>query len=308
MNFKQKSGIYDAKTDELIMDWNSAIRKDIIIDGTKASEYKYRLSTPENIAKTEVIVSLRETFEKPFYIILPNYILALNDCCFQGHKNLIGISGKNVQSAYIFAFRYSDNLEEIDLPNLKFFESNIFPSSSSPFMKKYRKEENGLITVKENLVGFDERKLKNETLIIPEEIKAIKADLFSEKYSCPNIKNVVLPTKLSTCAFQLHNGIDNFVLPIEFSTLNISFVSGPVNIVYKGTKERLKKMTGLTEKEISEKTGIEIKPYTIKELQDLNYSIEKVEFILDRKLTLDEIIELGKPFKEVNNYLKDVER
>lgn len=308
MNFNQEPGIYDAKTDKLIMNWKNAVRKNIIIDGTKALEYRYRLSTPEYIEKTEVIVSFKETFKNPFYIILPDYIFALNDCCFQDHKNLVGISGKNVRSAYSFAFRYSDNLEEIELPNLRFFESDIFPSSSSPFMKKYKKEENGLITVKENLVDFDKTKFKGETLIVPEEIKAIRADLFFENAFGTDIKNVVLPTELDVCAFELHDGFDNFVLPIEFSTLDLSFVSGHVNIIYKGTKERLEEITGLTEKEIRKKIDIEIKPYTIKELQDLNYSIDKIEFILDRKLTLDEMIKTGKSFKEVNSYLKDVER
>lgn len=122
-----------------------------------------------------------------------------------------------------------------------------------------------------------------------------------------NIKNVVLPTKLSVCAFRLHNGFDNFVLPIEFSIPNLSFVSGPVNIIYKGAKERLEEMTGLTEKELRKRIGIKIKPYTIEELKDLNYPLEKTELILDRKLTLDEIIEFGKSFKEANDYLKGVE-
>ncbi len=309
MNFNQEPGIYNAKTDELIMDWKNAVKKNVIIDGTKAAKYKYHLSTPENIEKTEVIVSLKETFRKPFYIILPDYILALNDCCFEDHEKLVGISGKNVQSVYSFAFADCYNLEEIELPNLRFFESGIFPPSLSPFMKKYKKEENGLTTVKENLIDFDERKFEDETLIIPEWIKAIKADFFSDKNLWFKTKNVVLPTELDVCTFELYDGFENFILPIEFNTLNLSFDSRYVDVVYKSTKEHLERITGLTEEELKKKIGIKIKPYTIKELKDSNYSLKKTELILDRKLTLDEIIEFGKSFKEANDYyIKGIER
>ena len=54
--------------------------------------------------------------------------------------------------------------------------------------------------------------------------------------------------------------------------------------------------------------SIIIKPYTINELKELNFSTEQIEQIFNRQLTLDELLDFGKSLKEINNYMKNVER
>ena len=306
MKFNQKPGIYNAKNDRLIINFSDALKKELILDGTKTSKYNIHLSSNKLILLEDnnSIIIDSEKIKKPFYIILPDNITVLDNCCFQQQNNLIGIYGKNVKMIDVFTFKDCNNIEEIELPNLEYIEACVFPMPS-PFYDKYKKEENGLITVKDNLIYIDREQIKGDTLVIPNNIKAIQNDLFSNPFYFGCASRIVLPTKLDICDFHISGAITEVVLPIDFKMLNLSTLPF-TELIYKGSEKYLEKTTNKSITELKRKfSNLKIEPYTVEELEKFNFSIEKIESILNKKLTLEELLNIGKSFKEVNNYLKE---
>ena len=305
MNFNQKPGIYNAKNDKLIMDYDEAINREIIITAKDAFKYQYHVSAPLILGRENIIVTCKD-YKKPHYIILPDSVLALNDCCFQFAQNLVGIYGMGVKYMYSFAFRYCDKIEEIEFPNLSFIEDHTY-MKSSPFVNKYLKEQNGLMTIKNILVDI-KNDFKDKTLIIPEEIKAINSNLFSFISFNDNIENIIMPTNLEICNFKFIKPLKSITLPVYFNELKIECASSGTKLIYKGSEKQLERLIEIPIKKLlSTSPNLEIIPYTVKELQEKNCSIEQIEEILDRKLTLDELLDTGKTLRQASKYLEEAE-
>ena len=306
MNFDNKPGFYDAKTDELIIDFNEALEKEIIMTVKQALKYDC-FQAPEIPDKDKVLALMNENFDKPFYIILPHSIVGINPNCFQNQKKLVGIYGDNVQAIYENAFKGCTKLETVEMPKILYIEESAF-TLGSPFLQHSLKEKDGLITINDNIlfsIIFE-----GEKLIIPENIKAIRKDIFEEHVINSNTKEIVFPTELAVCFFEISKDIESVTLPIDFETINMSFNHGFTKVFYRGSVERFAKTAEVSVEEVIEmakQSDIIINPYTVEEMQELNFSIDKMEFVLDRKLTLDELLNVGKSFKEVNDYFKESE-
>ena len=311
MNFKQAPGLYDAETDKLIINFEDAIKKELIIDSTYAeSEFTTTLKRFYDKEEDRSIALMDSDFKEPFYIILPDDIIAIeNDCFKEQQSNLIGIYGKNVQTIYENAFgwsNYPSGMEEMVFPNLKYFETGVF-IKSSPFYEKYAIQEDGLITIGNILVDIDKEMLKSKTLEIPENIKLIRNDLFSDPFLDLFVNKIILPIELNECAFEVNEKIKEFTLPIKFNILKLK-LNSETKLIYKGTKGYLKNNLKLAEKEIDKRFIIESDSSIAEKFNKKGYEIEEIESLLDRKLTLDELLNMGKSFKEAGNYFKNAER
>ena len=294
MNFNQKPGIYSLKDDYLIADFDELIKDSSAIINTDS----------EGTWLNSFDVHCKNNL-KPFYLILPDDIELINQTCFVGYDNLIGISGKNVKTTIYKAITNCKNLKVIDFPNLIDIDGRSFPYCEE--LEKEYTNEDGLFIMGNCLISAKE--YRNKNLIVPDNVKAIAFDAFSNN---KNLKELVLPANLTICELQFDVFPDKIILPINFERLRLEDFGGNispyVDIYYKGSEENLKRISKSTEIDEELIDSIIIEPYTINELKELNFSTEQIEQIFDRQLTLDELLDFGKSLKEINNYMKNIER
>ncbi len=294
MNFNQKPGMYNLKNDYLIADFDELIKDSSVIINTDS----------EGTWLNNFDVHCKNNL-KPFYLILPDDIELINQTCFVGYDNLIGISGKNVRTTIYKAITNCKNLKVIDFPNLIDIDGKSFPYCEE--LEKEYTNKDGLFIIGNCLISAKE--YRNKNLTVPDNVKAIAFDAFANnKY----LKELVLPANLTICELQFDIFPDKIILPINFERLRLEDFGGNIssyaNIYYKGSEENLKRISKSTEIEEKLINSIIIEPYTINELKELNFSTEQIEQIFDRQLTIDELLDFGKSYKEINNYIKNVER
>lgn len=294
MNFNQKPGIYNLKNDYLIAGFDELIKDSSAIINTDS----------EGTWLNSFDVHCKNNL-KPFYLILPDDIELINQTCFVGYDNLIGISGKNVKTTIYKAITNCKNLKVIDFPNLIDIDGRSFPYCEE--LEEEYTNEDGLFIIGNCLISAKE--YRNKNLIVPDNVKAIAFDAFSNN---KNLKELVLPANLTICELQFDVFPDKIILPINFEKLRLEDFGGNISpytdIYYKGSEENLKRISKSTEIEEELINSIIIEPYTINELKELNLNTEQIEQIFDRKLTIDELLDFGKSYKEINNYIKNVER
>ena len=291
MNFNQKPGMYNAKNNKLIMDFKELIERSIAkLDEDGSCLYNFDLVNSKN----------------QFYLILPDDIESIFEYCFMDCNDLIGISGKNVNEIFYAAFGHCKNLTEINFPNLISIDNKCFYDCKK--LEEKCTNSDGLFIANNCLISAS--LYKNEELIMPNNIKAIVFNAFENN---EYLEKLVLPINLTVCELQFDFLPNEIVLPINFERLRIGtgyYCSlSNSNIYYKGTEEKLRNIINSMD-EVDEEliNSIIIEPYTINELKELNFSTEQIEQIFDRQLTLDELLDSGKSLKEINNYMKNVER
>ena len=294
MNFNQKPGIYSLKDDYLIADFDELIKDSSAIINTDS----------EGTWLNSFDVHCKNNL-KPFYLILPDDIELISQTCFVGYDNLIGISGKNVKTTVYKAITNCKNLKVIDFPNLIDIDGRSFPNCEE--LEEEYTNEDGLFIMGNCLISAKE--YRNKNLTVPDNVKAIAFDAFANN---KNLRELVLPANLTICELQFDVFPDKIILPINFERLRLEDFGGNIapyaDIYYKGSEENLKRISKSTEIEEKLINSIIIEPYTINELKELNFSTEQIEQIFNRQLTIDELLDFGKSYKEINNYIKNVER
>lgn len=318
MNFKQEPGIYNSETDELIISFDDAVDK----------HYMHLSKTP-----TDVFVAGTQYwggppyFKSPFYVIFPDYVTVIRDHMFAG-SGLTGLYAKNIKKIEGGAFNGCENLEKIDLSMVQTIEdyafydckklSEINLSSAQEIggrafdncdalLEKYTNKKNGLCIINDCLIHVKNRR---KEIIIPDNVRVIQRCAFY-KLTKAEIRmqladKLIFPKKIKNLnRFMVHSIKKEVILPIEFNSFE--YFQFSANLIYKGGDRRYKELfdKGIVPK--AYEPYIQNEPYTFEELKQTSYSLEDIEYFLDRKLTFNEITDLNKqrsyPIEEIEKYL-----